>query len=230
MLKPLLPRLLLSATSPARIPATSVDLTLVLATDASGSISHDRMTLQIHGCVQALQNPNVIAAVRAGRHGRIAVTFVQWSGRERQDQVIDWTLIEDEPSARSLAAAIMNADRPIPGATSISGAIDFSVKLFTDCGYRATRRVIDISGDGRDNDGDRDVTEARDEAVAAGITINGLPILGVEEELDLYYQQEVIGGPDAFMIVADDFTSFGSAILHKLIREIAFVPKSVSRA
>jgi Protein of unknown function (DUF1194) len=227
MLKSLLPLsgLLLGAASLVRTPAASVDLALVLAIDASGSVSNDRMTLQIHGCAHAIENPKVIAAVRAGRHGRIAVTFVQWSGRERQDQVIDWTLIEDEPSARSFAAAIMNADRPIPGATSISGAIDFSVKLFADCGYRATRRVIDISGDGRDNDGDRDVTEARDDAVAAGITINGLPILGVEEELDLYYQQEVIGGPDAFMIAADGFASFGNAILHKLIREIAFDPR-----
>jgi len=164
--------------------------------------------------------------VRAGRHGRIAVTFVEWSGKDRQDQVIGWTLIEDEPSARSFAAKIMQADRPIPGATSINGAIDFSVKLINESGYRATRHVIDISGDGRDNDGDRDVTVARDDAVAAGITINGLPILGVEEELDLYYRENVIGGPDAFMIAANDFTNFGKAILHKLVSEIAFHPRS----
>jgi hypothetical protein len=205
---------------------TAVDLALVLAIDTSGSVSNDRMTLQIHGCAQALQNPKVIAAVRAGRHGRIALTFVEWSSAGRQDQVIDWTLIEDEPSARSFAAAIMRADRSIPGATSIADAIDFSVKLIIESGYRATRCVIDISGDGRDNDGSRDVTEARADAVAAGITINGLPIVGVEEELDLYYQDNVIGGSDAFMIAADDFSSFGNAILRKLIREIAFDPRS----
>jgi hypothetical protein len=120
----------------------------------------------------------------------------------------------------------MRADRRIPGATSISGAIDFSVKLFDECGYRATRRVIDISGDGRDNDGSRDVTEARDEAVAASITINGLPILEFEEGLNLYYQENVIGGADAFMIAADNFSSFGKAILQKLVCEIAFEPTS----
>jgi len=217
---------LLGAASPVRTPTAAVDLALVMAVDTSGSVSNDRMTLQIHGCAHALQNPNIIAAVRAGRHGRIAVTFVEWSSEDRQDQVIDWTLIEDEPSARSFAAAIMRADRRIPGATSISGAIDFSVKLFAECGYRATRRVIDISGDGRDNDGRRDVTEARDEAVAAGITINGLPILEFEEGLNLYYQENVIGGPDAFMITADDFSSFGKAILQKLVCEIAFQPRS----
>jgi hypothetical protein len=120
----------------------------------------------------------------------------------------------------------MRADRSIPGATSIGGAIDFSVKLINQSGYRTARCVIDISGDGRDNDGDRDVTVARDDAVATGITINGLPILGVEEELDRYYRENVIGGPDAFMIAADDFESFGKAILQKLVREIAFRPAS----
>ena len=232
MLKPLLPlsRLVLGAGSFERILAASVDLALVLAIDTSGSVSNDRMTLQIQGCAHALQHPNVIAAVRSGRHGRIAVTFVQWSSKDRQDQVIDWTLVEDESSARSLAAAIMRADRSIPGATSISGAIDFSVKLITECGYRATRCVIDISGDGRDNDGDRDVTMARDDAVAAGITVNGLPILEVEEELDRYYRESVIGGPDAFMIAADDFESFGKAILQKLVTEIAFPSKIKHRA
>ena len=221
-----LPRLLLGAASPVRTPAASVDLALVLAIDTSGSVSNDRMTLQIHGCAHAMENPEVIAAVRAGRHGRVAVTFVEWSSKDRQDQVIDWTLIEDEPSARSFAARIMESDRSIPGATSIGGAIDFSVKLFPECRYRATRRVIDISGDGRANDGDRDVTVTRDDAVAAGITINGLPILEVEEELDLYYHENVIGGPGAFMIPADGFESFGKAILQKLIYEIAFHSRS----
>ena len=219
-------RLLLRTSSSVGGPTAAVDLALVLAIDTSGSVSNDRMTLQIHGCAHAFQNPEVAAAVRTGHHGRIAVTFVQWSGKDRQDQVIDWTLIEDKPSAQSFAAAIMRSDRSIPGATSIGGAIDFSVKLINQSGYRTARCVIDISGDGRDNDGDRDVTVARDDAVATGITINGLPILGVEEELDLYYQQNVIGGRDSFMIAADDFESFGKAILQKLVREIALRPTS----
>lgn len=221
-----LSRRFLGITTSVRVPTVDVDLAIVLATDTSGSVSNDRMTLQIHGLAHAFQNARVIEAVRSGQYGRIAVTFVEWSGQDRQDQVIDWTLIEDEASARRFAAAIMRADRPIPGATSIGGAIDFSVKLLTECGYRATRRVIDISGDGRANDGDRDVTVTRDDAVAAGITINGLPILEVEEELDLYYHENVIGGPGAFMIPADGFESFGKAILQKLIYEIAFHSRS----
>ena len=217
-LQTILPRRLKRAAASGSIPA--VDLALVLAIDTSGSVSNDRMTLQIEGCADALQNERVIEAVRAGEHGRIAVTLVEWSSKDRQVQVVDWTLIGDQSSALSFAAAVRRSDRSIPGATSISGAIDFSMRLFTECRYRATRCVIDISGDGRDNDG-RDVTDARADALATGITINGLPILGVEEELDLYYEQNVIGGPDAFMIAADDFSSFGKAILQKLIREIA---------
>ena len=231
MLKPLLSlsRLSLGAASPARTPAVAVDLALVLAIDTSGSVSDDRLTLQMHGYADAIQNPKVIAAVCGGRHSRVAVTFVEWSSKDRQDQVIDWTLIEDEPSARSFAAKIMRADRPIPGATSISSAIDFSVKLFTDRRYRATRRVIDISGDGYNNDG-RDAAEARDEAVAAGITINGLPIL-LEPEMALvrYYNQDVIGGPEAFTVVVEDFASFSTAILRKFLMEIASDPRSSVR-
>jgi hypothetical protein len=211
---------LLGAASPA------VDLALVLAIDTSGSVSDARFTLQIHGCAHAFQNPEVIAAVRAGRHGRIAVTFVEWSSMDHQDQVIGWTLIEDESSAHSFVAAIMETGRPIRGATSISGVIDFSVKLITEGGFRATRRVIDISSDDWNNEG-RPVTEARDDAVAAGITINGLPILEIEKRLDVYYHEEVIGGYGAFTIVADDFASFSKAILAKLLTEIASDPKSV---
>ena len=221
-----LSRLWPGSASPQRSPAVPVDLALVLAIDTSGSVSHDRMTLQFQGCAHAVQNPKVIAAVRRGHHRCIAVTLVEWSGKDRQHQAVGWTLIEDEPSARSFAAAIMKADRSIPGATSIGGAIDFSVKLIHESGYRATRRVIDVSGDGRDNDGSRDVTVARDDAVAAGITINGLPILEVEEQLDRYYEENVIGGPGAFMIPANDFSSFGKAILQKLVSEIAFHPGS----
>ena len=183
----------------------------------------------MQGYAHAIRNPNVVAAVRAGHHGRIAVTFVQWSSRGRQDQVIGWTVIDDETSARSFSGAIMTADRPIPGYTSISGAIDFSVKLITEGGYRATRHVIDISGDGYNNDG-RDAAEARDEAVAAGITINGLPILlEPEMELDRYYNQNVIGGPEAFTVVVGDFTSFSNAILRKLLIEISSDPRSSVR-
>jgi uncharacterized protein DUF1194 len=231
LLKPLLSLspLLLGAASPARTPTAAVDLALVLAIDTSGSVSGDRMTLQIQGYADAIQNPNIVAAVRAGRHGRIAVTFVHWSSRGRQDQVVGWTVIDDEPSARSFSGAIVKADRPIPGYTSISGAIDFSVRLITEGGHRATRRVIDISGDGYNNDG-RDAAEARDEAVAAGITINGLPILlEPEMELDRYYNQEVIGGPEAFTVVVGDFATFSNAILRKLLIEIASAPRSSIR-
>ena len=227
MLKALLSSsfLLLGAVSSGPV-AAEVDLALVLAIDVSGSVSDNRFALQTQGYSRALRTPEFIEAVRAGRHRRIAVTFVEWSGARRQDQIIGWTLIDDEPGALSLADAIREAPRPQPPDwTSISGAIDFSVKLLAESGPRAARRMIDISGDGSNNDG-RPITEARDAAVAAGITINGLPILAMEETLDAYYRENVIGGPGAFIVVARDFTSFPEAILKKLLTEVATAPRS----
>jgi hypothetical protein len=199
---------------------SEVDVALVLAVDASGSVSEDRLSLQIQGYLDALRHPSFIEAVRGGHRGRIALTFVEWTDARRQEQVVGWRVIEGAEDAYAFAETVHDALRPLPGWTSVSGAIDFSARLLLGSRYTAARRVIDISGDGANNDG-RPVTEARDAAVAAGITINGLPILEVEPELESYYRTNVIGGSDSFVVVARDTGSFGEAILRKLLVEVA---------
>jgi hypothetical protein len=206
-----------AATSTGR---AAVDVALVLAVDSSGSISEQRLSMQIQGYLDAVRHPSFIEAVHGGRYGRIALTFMEWTDARRQEQVVGWTVIEDAAGAQAFARHIQDALRPLPGWTSISGAIDFSAALLLESHFLATRRVIDISGDGANNDG-RPVTEARDAAVAAGITINGLPILEVEPDLEAYYRENVIGGPDAFVVVARDTGSFGEAVLRKLLVEVA---------
>src|SRR5436190_3377470 len=156
--------------------------------------------------------------------------MMQWTGPALQVTAVPWTRISDAASANAFADKIAAAPRALfGGGTSISGAIDTSMALLFDNPYRATRRVIDISGDGANNRG-RLVNQARDEAVRAGVGINGLPILALEPDLDRYYEQNVIGGPGAFMIAAKDFNTFGDAILKKLIAEIADVPPPAEQA
>lgn len=196
------------------------DLALVLAVDTSGSVSEERLALQIRGYSDAFLQPGLVRLIRAGRHGRILATFVEWSDVGRQTQAVGWTPIDDMASARGFAEAILAAIAPTPGWTSISGAIDFSVRLLDGLRVSADRRVIDISGDGSNNDG-RPAEVARDEAVAAGVTINGLPILGAEPGVDAYYRDHVIGGPQAFLVVARDHGSFAAAVREKLLAEIA---------
>jgi Protein of unknown function (DUF1194) len=203
-----------------RAPRAAVDVALVLAVDSSGSISEQRLTMQIQGYIDALRHPSFVEAVRGGRRGQIGLTYVTWTDARRQEQVVPWRVIEDQPSANAFAQAIHDALRPLPGWTSISGAIDFCTGLLLSCGYVATRRVIDISGDGANNDG-RPVTEARNAAVAAGVTINGLPIIEVEPNLEQYYRDNVIGGPDSFVVVASESAAFGAAVLRKLLVEVA---------
>jgi Protein of unknown function (DUF1194) len=209
----------------AAIPAAAqpgVDLQLVLAVDASGSVDQFRFELQKRGYVAAFRHPRVLEAIRSGPHQAIAVTMVQWTGPMMQVQVVGWTMVGDEESAAAFATAIERTPRQLfGGGTSISGAIDHASTLFAKSPFRAARRVIDVSGDGSNNRG-RSVNLARDEAVAAGIGINGLPILALEPDLDRYYYDNVIGGPGAFMVVAKDFETFGEAILKKLITEIAW--------
>jgi hypothetical protein len=200
---------------------TEADLLLVLAVDVSGSVNPQRFELQKMGYVAAFQNRRVLNTILGGRNQAIAVTMTQWSGPFLQSQVVPWTLLKDESSVKGFAGAIESAQRMMyGGGTSISGAIDHSVTLFPQAPFKAERRVIDISGDGSNNRG-RSVTQARDEAVDAGIVINGLPILAFEPYLDQYYKDYVIGGPGAFMIAAKTFETFAEAILMKLIIEIA---------
>ena len=200
---------------------TTVDLQLVLAVDASGSVDQIRFELQKRGYVAAFRHARVLQAIRSGPNQSIAVTMVQWTGPMLQVEMVGWTLIGDEETAAAFAAAIERSPRQLfGGGTSISGAIDHAATLFPRSPFRASRRVIDVSGDGSNNRG-RPVTLARDEAVAAGIGINGLPILALEPDLDRYYYDSVIGGPGAFVVAAQNYETFADAILKKLITEIA---------
>jgi Protein of unknown function (DUF1194) len=200
---------------------TAVDLQLVLAVDASGSVDQRRFELQKQGYVAAFRDPRVLRAIQSGATQAIAVTMVQWTGPEFQLQVIPWTLIKDPATAHAFADAIEATPRQLfSGGTSISGAIDYAVPLILESQFKGARRVIDISGDGSNNRG-RPAASARDDAVRAGIVINGLPILALEPDLDRYFSDLVIGGPGAFVIVAKSYETFAEAIIRKLIREMA---------
>jgi hypothetical protein len=218
----------MSALSDAR--AEEVDLELVLAVDVSTSIDEGEFALQRNGYAQAFLNPDVIAAIRSGPHGRIAVAYVEWAAAESQRLVVPWTVLSDAESGTLFAEEILAAPRSFKGWTSISGAIDFAMEVFATNPHSGTRRVIDVSGDGINNSG-RPAETARDEAVAHGITINGIVIMNdvpsamsfwrPDPALDDFYRDRVIGGPGAFVIVVEDFTTFGHAIRNKLLREIA---------
>lgn len=213
------------ANAQTRVPAVGsdadVDVSLVLAIDASGSVEDERFELQKRGFAAAFRDPKVLNAIRAGDRRSIAVFMLQWTGPPLQEVMLPWTVISDERSADRAAALIEAAPRRLMGGgTSLSGAIDYSVRILASSPYRATKRVIDISGDGSNNLG-RPVEQARDEAVRAGIRINGLPILAVEADLDQYFRQNVIGGPGAFSIPAKNYEQFAQAILRKLVTEIS---------
>jgi Protein of unknown function (DUF1194) len=208
----------------ASIPARAqiqVDLLLVLAVDASGSVNDVRFELQKQGYVAAFRHPNVLRAIRSGMQGAIAVTMTQWTGPTLQAQMVPWMLLKDQASVLAFANAIEKAPRELfSGGTSISGAIDHAMLLLPSAPYKGTKRVIDISGDGSNNRG-RPVTQARDDAVRDGVVINGLPILALEPWLDKYYFENVVGGAGSFMIPAESYEKFADAVLRKLVLEIA---------
>ncbi len=220
----------LLAPTPTGAAEAQVDLQLVLAVDASSSVNMYRFELQKKGYAAAFRNPRVLAAIRSGISQAIAVTMHQWTGPRLQVHVVPWMVVKDGASAEALASAIENTPRKLfGGGTSISGAIDYSRLILAQSPFTATRRTIDVSGDGANNIG-RPARIARDEAVRDGITINGLPILSVEPDLDTYYFENVIGGPGAVMVPADSYESFAEAILKKLIIEIASNDSETSRA
>src|SRR5262245_51126836 len=195
------------------VAQTTVDLQLVLAVDASGSVDQRRFELQMQGYVAAFRNPRVLQAIQAGATQAIAVTMVQWTGPALQIQVLPWTVIKDATTAQAFAGAIAGTPRQLfSGGTSISGVIDYAVPLLLESPLRGARRVIDISGDGVNNGG-RSAGSARDDAVRAGIVINGLPILALEPDLDRYFSHHVIGGPGAFVIAAKSYETFAEAII-----------------
>jgi hypothetical protein len=210
-----------SARAEAQQQRVAVDLELILAVDCSLSIDDSEFHLQVDGTAAAIADRAVIRAIRGGEFGRIAVTYVQWAGPREQRQAVGWTLIDGEVAALRFGRLLRSVGRPFRGdATSISGAIDFSRPLFAQNPYDGTRRTIDVSGDGINNAG-RFPEYARDEAVASGIVINGLPIMTEIGGLDRYFRDNVIGGAGAFVLPAIDFDAFASAIRAKLIREIA---------
>ena len=206
---------------------TAVDLELVLAVDASRSIDGYEYALQREGYAKALTHPEVIRAITSGLLRRIAVAYVEWSGEVEQATLVDWTVIDGPAAAASFAVMLMGLPRRYSDGTGISAAIDFAAGLFEDNGIGGTRQVIDVSGDGPNNRG-RPSAAARDDALAKGITINGLAILNdrpsrppwPEEAVDVHYRRSVIGGPGAFMITIDDFADFADGIRKKLILEI----------
>lgn len=217
------------------VRAQSTDLLLVLAADVSRSIDETEFVLQRKGYAAAVTDPRVLAAIRGGTSGTIAVCFIEWSGAGEQHVVADWTMIHDEEDAGGLAAVILAAPRSFIGRTSISGAIDFAMERFAAAGPHSNRHIIDISGDGTNNSG-RPITEAREQAVAQGVTINGLAIVNDKANpgyafhtrppggLAEWYRQNVIGGPGAFLHVVEDFQSFADAMTNKLVSEIAALP------
>lgn len=225
----LVPLLAVLGVQPATADDVAVDLELVLAVDVSMSMDYEEQALQREGYVAAFQHPDVIQAIQSGLLGRIAVTYVEWAGAGLQRVVVPWTLIDGAESGRAFAARMAAAPLSRLRRTSISGALLFSGGLFSGNGFEGTRQVIDISGDGPHNAGVPS-TAARDEVIGKGIVINGLPImLKINQpggffsikELDLYYEDCVIGGPGAFFLTVNAATEFAVAIRRKMILEIA---------
>ncbi len=206
-----------------------VDLELVLAVDISQSMDLDEATLQRRGYVSALRHPDVIEGIQRGRLGRIAVTYVEWAGDHYQRTRVNWAEVADTSSAAAFAQAVERSSVEILEWTSISAVIAFGAQSFEGNGFRGERRIIDISGDGPNNKGVY-VVHARDRALADGIVINGLPIINNRPsiigypplpDLDLYYEDCVIGGVGAFIVVANGFEDFARAIRRKMVLEIA---------
>ncbi len=205
-----------------------VDAEIVLAVDVSFSMDPGEQKLQRAGYVEALTSPEFANALASGPIGAIALTYVEWSSVGDHKILVGWHLIDGPAAAEEFATELAEAPYRRAWRTSISSAIDFSATLFDRSGFRSARRIIDVSGDGPNNDG-RPVTEARDEAVSHGIAINGLPLLirpptlayADIENLDIYYSDCVIGGPGAFVIAVRDRQAFVTATRTKLVREIA---------
>jgi hypothetical protein len=208
--------------------AVAVDVELVLAVDISYSMDLDELALQREGYAQALTSREFMQALRQGIHGKIAVTYFEWAGASEQKIVVPWRLIDGPEAADAVAAEIARAPLRRASRTSISGALMFAKPLFAGSGYRGIRRVIDVSGDGANNNGPL-VELVRDEVLAEGITINGLPIMLKRpslstmdiSDLDIYYEDCVIGGPGAFVVPVKEREKFTEAIRTKLVLEVA---------
>jgi hypothetical protein len=197
-----------------------VDLELLLAVDVSVSVDSAEYALQMRGLAAAFRHPDVIAAIRASAPNGVAVALMQWAGPDEQTYSVPWAEVDDAQSAYAFAAEIEIATRPLSfGGTAIGDALIVGVSLLSENAARGARRAIDVSGDGRANQG-ISPGPVRAHAAAQGVTVNGLAIVNEEPDLLVYYQERVIGGPGAFVLYADDYEDFGRAIRMKLIREI----------
>jgi hypothetical protein len=222
----------LSAAATERAPqwggADDVDVELILAVDVSYSMDPDEQALQREGYVFALTSPEFLTALKAGVHGRIAVTYFEWANANDQKILLPWRLIDGAPTARAVAEEIARAPYRRAYRTSIAGALLFGTRLFESSGHRGIRRVIDVSGDGTNNEGPL-IVPTRDAVVANGMTINGLPIMLKKpqpgsidiEDLDIYYEDCVIGGPGAFVVPIKEREKFKDAVRTKLVLEVA---------
>ena len=211
-----------------RASAIPVDVELVIAVDVSYSMDPDEQALQREGYVLALTSKEFLQALRQGPHGKIAITYFEWAGQSDQKILMPWRVIDGPESADAVAGEIARAPIRRASRTSISGALRFAKPLFDDSGYKGLRRVIDVSGDGANNAGPL-VELIRDDVLAAGITINGLPIMLKRpytgtmdiDNLDEYYEDCVIGGPGAFVIPIREREKFIEATRTKLVLEVA---------
>ena len=208
---------------------TPVDLELVLAVDVSASVDPTEARLQRQGYVDALLDRRVVEAIQNGTLGRIAVTYIEWAGSGNRRILVPWAPIEDRASAFAFSTLVEAAPIGFGHWTAIGGAIDFAASLFEENGFIGTRRAIDLSADGPNNEGDAP-DRARDRAAARGITINGLPIINDRpqasgekqiSDYQYYFRDCIIGGPNAFLVVANSFEDFSKAIRRKLLHEIA---------
>ena len=221
---------LAATVSTAARAETPVDLQLVLAVDVSRSIDEVEAELQRRGYIEALTNDRIIDAILSGENRRIAICYTEWAGTHYQVVVLDWTVIDSAGAAKRFADKLAEAPRQSQSWTAVGAALAHAGQRFENSGYVSKRRVIDVSGDGRTNDGPP-AELVRDRLVTQGIVINGLPVMmnrtnfgrPPDLTLDKYYEENVIGGAGSFMIVADDFNHFGRAVRTKLVREISGV-------
>lgn len=209
-----------AAMGPVAAAGPTVDLALVLALDSSASVDAREFAQQLEGLAAAFRDPEVARAITDGPAQRIAVTVIEWAGAAQQVVAVPWTVVGDQAGAEAVASRIETIERGIlSGATSIAGALAFGSATLAAAPVVATRRVIDLSGDGRNNQG-RNIEDVRRSALAQGITINGLAILNEHPTLHHYFQDRVVGGADAFVEVADDYSAYVAAMRRKLLREI----------
>ncbi|HYZ63306.1 MAG TPA: DUF1194 domain-containing protein [Acetobacteraceae bacterium] len=223
---------LLLLCSPIARAAEPVDLALVLVSDVSRSVDDSEFKLEKDGYAAAFVDPRVLAAIKGGPVGAIAVAYVEFAGSYEVRTVLDWRIIRDEPGARAWTDALVAAPRSYWGRTSISAGIDRAMQLLAESPFESQRRVIDVAGDGTNNSG-REVTAARDEAVAAGVVVNGLAIINENPVsytfahvqppggLPNWYKENVTGGAGNFVVEVHSFKEFGEAMTRKLINEIA---------